>query len=138
MIRGMTILLTCQLIGEMLTRLLHLGVPGPVLGFAGLVVALMVLSARGDIDDSLISQSDLGRVSTILLSCLSLLFVPAGVGVIRHLGVLGAHGIAIAAAVAISTVVTMIVTVWTFVLVRRLTDRRRDGEASETEDETCR
>lgn len=138
MIRGITILLTCQLIGEVLARGLHLGVPGPVLGFGGLVIALLVLSARGDIDDSLVSTSDLGRVSTGLLSCLSLLFVPAGVGVIRHLGVLGAHGIAIALAVVLSTVVTMIATVWTFVLVRRLTDRRRDGEAGETEGETCR
>jgi putative effector of murein hydrolase LrgA (UPF0299 family) len=128
MIRGITILLTCQLIGEMLTRVLHLGVPGPVLGFAGLVAILLVLSARGDIDDSLVSASDLGRVSNVLLSCLSLLFVPAGVGVIRHLGVIGAHGIAMAAAVALSTVVTMIATVWTFVLVRRFTERRRaDG-----------
>jgi putative effector of murein hydrolase LrgA (UPF0299 family) len=136
MIRGFTILLTCQLIGEMLTRVLHLGVPGPVLGFAGLVVVLLVLSARGDIDDSLVSASDLGRVSTVLLSCLSLLFVPAGVGVIRHLGVIGAHGIAMAAAVALSTVITMIATVYTFVFVRRLTERRR-GSAEE-EDAACR
>jgi putative effector of murein hydrolase LrgA (UPF0299 family) len=126
MIRGITILLAFQLAGELLSRILHLGVPGPVIGFAGLVIALLAFSGRGDVDDSLVASSDLGRVANGLLSALSLLFVPAGVGVIRHLGVVGAHGIAIAVAVVVSTAVTMIATVFTFVFVRRLIERHFD------------
>ena len=42
-----------------------------------------------------------------LLANLSLLFVPAGVGVVQKLDLIAAHGIAIIAVLAVSVVVTL-------------------------------
>jgi len=57
-----------------------------------------------------------------LLSHLSLLFVPAGVGVVQHLDVLGRYGIALAAALLGSTVAAMVATALTFVAVAKWFD----------------
>ena len=48
---------------------------------------------------------------------------PAGVGVIQNLGVLGEYGAALAAALLVSTVLTLGVTVWVFAGVSRLLER---------------
>jgi holin-like protein len=72
-----TLLLVYQLTGEILVRLLGLPIPGPVLGMVMLFVTLMI---RGNAPDSL------SEASSALLSHLSLLFVPAGVGMMTHFG----------------------------------------------------
>ena len=61
----------------------------------------------------MIFPSLLGRVlpaSAPLLERLSLLFVPAGVGVIEYLDVLRREWLAIGGAIIVSTVLTMLVT----------------------------
>lgn len=70
---GLTVLLVCQLIGDVLARLSGLPVPGPVLGMVLLLVCLLV---RGQVPPGL------DTVTTTVLSHLSLLFVPAGVGIV--------------------------------------------------------
>jgi holin-like protein len=55
-----------------------------------------------------------------LLSHLSLLFVPAGVGVMLHFGRLGQEWLALVVALVVSTVITIAVTA----LVMRLLQRR--------------
>jgi holin-like protein len=62
-----------------------------------------------------------------LLANLSLLFVPAGVGVVQKLDLIAAHGIAIAVVLAISVVVTLLVTVATFLAASRWLARRRSA-----------
>ena len=47
-----------------------------------------------------------------LLSHLSLLFIPAGVGVVMHLKAIREEGLAIAVALAVSTLVGLAVTAW--------------------------
>ena len=59
-----------------------------------------------------------------LLAHLSLLFIPAGVGVVQKLDLLAEHGIAIALILAVSVVVTLLVTVVTFLVASRLMARR--------------
>src|SRR5579859_1548707 len=76
MIESLALILLCQLIGEVLVRLLHLPVPGPVIGM-GLLFAGLVL--RGG------PPEKLEQTAGGLLSHLSLLFVPAGVGIMLHL-----------------------------------------------------
>jgi holin-like protein len=95
------VLLTCQLAGEVLTRLLHLPVPGPVLGMVILFCALLV---RGSV------PADLGVVTGELLQNLSLLFVPAGVGVMLHAGLLAQNWLAISIALLVSAAITIAVT----------------------------
>ena len=96
-----TILLACQLAGEVIARLLGLPVPGPVLGMVILFVALAI---RGHVPD------DVGVVTGGLLQNLSLLFVPAGVGVMLHAGLLVQNWLAVSAALMASVVITIAVT----------------------------
>ena len=127
MVRGFFILLLFQLVGEVLARGLSLPAPGPVVGLALLVAALSVSRAWRPFDDEALARSELGQTAEILLRSLSLLFVPAGVGVVQYLGLLQAQGVALAAALVVSTLSTLIATVGVFVLVKRLIGRR--GEA---------
>ena len=50
---------------------------------------------------------------------LSLLFVPAAVGVVQQAGLIAANWLAIAAALVVSTLLTLVVTVYTFRIVAR-------------------
>lgn len=111
MILPIAILLLCQLIGESLTRGLALPVPGPVLGMALLLVGCLLsprLAAR-------VMPTAQG-----LLVHLSLLFVPAGVGVISHLDVLGGAGPALLLVLVISTALALVASVLTFVVIAEL------------------
>jgi holin-like protein len=96
-----TVLLACQLVGEVVTRLLNLPVPGPVLGMMVLFCGLVV---RGHV------PHDLGAVTGELLQNLSLLFVPAGVGVMLHANLLADNWLALSLALVLSATVTIIVT----------------------------
>ncbi len=105
MLNALTLLFSCQLAGEVLVRTLGLTFPGPVLGM-GLIFALLLY--RGH------SGASLDAVGDTLLRNLSLLFVPAAVGVVQQAGLIAANWLAIFAAISVSTVLTLIVTVYTF------------------------
>ncbi|MDK9697625.1 MAG: CidA/LrgA family protein [Siculibacillus sp.] len=120
MVAGFAMLILCQLIGEVTVRGLGLPVPGPVLGLVILVLAAAAMR-RGSGDDRFVDPAaPLGRVADGLLSILALLFVPAGVGVVQYLGLLGEHATAIGVALVASTVITLLATVATFLAIRRL------------------
>jgi holin-like protein len=127
MIRGFFILLAFQLVGEVAARGLALPAPGPVVGLALLVVALSLYERWHPLDEEALAESDLSKAASGLLAALPLLFVPAGVGVVQYLGLLREHGLALAAALVVSTVATLIATVGVFLLVKRLTGAK--GEA---------
>jgi holin-like protein len=127
MIRGFFILLAFQLVGEVLARGLALPAPGPVIGLALLVVALGLYDRWRPLDEETLAASDVGQAARGLLAALPLLFVPAGVGVVQHLGLLREQGLALAAALVISTVATLLATLGVFLLVKRLTGSK--GEA---------
>jgi holin-like protein len=126
MTRGFFILIAFQLVGEVLARGLNLPAPGPVIGLAALVVALSLARRWRPFDEEALAASDLGQAARGLLAALPLLFVPAGVGVVQYLGLLRDHGLALAAAIVVSTVATLIATVGVFLLVKRLA-RARDA-----------
>ncbi len=100
MLLGVAVLLAYQLVGETLVMLLALPLPGPVAGMLLLLVTLMV---RG-------GGAPLGDAANLLLSHLSLLFVPAGVGVMVHFHRLGEEGVAIVMALVLSTFATLVAT----------------------------
>lgn len=129
MIASLTLILICQLIGEVFVRALRLPLPGPVVGLVLLLILLLLRDrftwlSRGPLNDGGVENASRG-----LLANLSLLFVPAGVGVVQKLDLLAAHGIAIVAALAISVVVTLLATVATFLVASRLMARGRQGDA---------
>lgn len=112
MILNVAILLMFQLAGEVTARALGLTVPGPVLGMVFLLVAFLALPRIA----AMVRPTAQG-----LLQHLSLLFVPAGVGVVGHLDRLGAQGGPILVAIVASTVLAIVVGVLTFIGVARLT-----------------
>ena len=112
-------LLVCQLAGETIARLAGLPVPGPVLG---MVLLFVLLSIRGAVPE------DLAKVAGGLLAHLSLLFVPAGVGVILHLSRIEAEWPAILVALVVSTWATLAVGAGTMRLVSRLTGAPDDED----------
>jgi holin-like protein len=115
MLRGLAVLLVFQLAGEVLTHLLELPVPGPVVG---MVLLLLALELR------LPQRDGLRAASGGLLATLSLLFVPAGVGIVQHLPRLGAEWPALAASLLVSTAATVAATGW---IAARLLRRGRAG-----------
>jgi putative effector of murein hydrolase LrgA (UPF0299 family) len=125
MLNALALLLVCQLAGEAITRGLALPLPGPVVGLVIVLVALFIARRGGRVDAATVDSTSLGVVSNNLLACLGVLFVPAGVGVIQHLQLLGQHGAALFVTLLLSTVLTMIVTVWVFVAVSRWIEGKR-------------
>ena len=113
MTRHLTVLLAFQLIGEVAARALHLPLPGPVIGMALLFVALLAVPRLAAITPT----------ARVLLANLSLLFVPAGVGVVGHLDTFGTQGPALAVAIVGSTVLAILAGVGTFLGVARLMRR---------------
>jgi holin-like protein len=101
MINALATLLVFQLLGEALAFGLRLPVPGPVLGLS---LLLLVLWLRPGLLEPM-KPTALG-----LLQHLSLLFVPAGVGVMLHLQRLGDEALAIGVALVLSTLVGLLVT----------------------------
>jgi holin-like protein len=111
MLTSISALLGCQLTGEIVVRLLDLPIPGPVLG---LVIMLAGLALRGGAPD------DLRNTANGLLKHLSLLFVPAGVGVMLHFERIGAEWLALIGAVVLSTWATIAVSAVVFRIVARI------------------
>jgi putative effector of murein hydrolase LrgA (UPF0299 family) len=94
----LTVIFCCQLIGELLVVASGLSVPGPVIGMILLFIGLLV---RGSIPD------DLAPVADSLLTHLSLLFVPAGVGIMLHARLLASELIPITVSLVASTILTI-------------------------------
>ncbi len=116
---ALTLILVAQLAGEVAVRGLGIAVPGPVLGMA-LLLGIMVLSGP--------ARRIVQPVGEGILRHLSLLFVPAGVGVVGHLDQLGAQGLAVLLALVVSTVLAIAVGALTFVAVARFTADSAGGE----------
>jgi putative effector of murein hydrolase LrgA (UPF0299 family) len=99
-LRGLAWLLTMQSLGELASRGLGLPFPGPVIGMLLLLLALRWPVVREPV----------AACASFLLSHLSLLFVPVGVGVMTHLGLLSQYGLRMLLVVVLSTWVGLAVT----------------------------
>ncbi len=119
MLAGLTWLLIYQCIGEILVRWTGLPVPGPVVGMVLLFVTLLAKQA---------APASLQTAASGLLSHLSLLFVPAGVGVMLHFHRVASEWLPIVVSLVVSTVLAMAVTA---LVMRHLLARqdRRDADA---------
>ncbi|MFT5176558.1 MAG: holin-like protein [Gammaproteobacteria bacterium] len=98
---GITLLLVFQLVGEIGVLALRMPVPGPVLGMLLLFVTLLLRQR---------TSKSLATASTALLSHLSLLFVPAGVGMMIHFDRIFAERLPLSLTLVLSTLITMAAT----------------------------
>lgn len=117
MLEYFTLILLCQLAGEFAVGALEVSVPGPVLGMILLFVFLVI---RGSIPE------DLSKVAAGLLNNLSLMFVPAGVGVMVHFKLLGSDAVPISISLIVSTLLTVAVTA----LIMSKLNKRGDDQSS--------
>jgi holin-like protein len=117
---GFTWLLVFQCAGEALVRLAGLPIPGPVAGMALLFSALLL---RGR------APRALAAAAGSLGQHLSLLFVPAGVGVMMYVGQVTEEWLPIVAALLVSTVLAIAATALTFAWLVR---RQRNAQAQDT------
>ena len=101
-LRGLAWLLALQSLGELLARGLGLPFPGPVVGMLLLLLALQWQPVRQPV----------AACADFLLSHLSLLFVPVGVGVMTHLGLIGQYGGRMLVVIVLSTWIGLAVTAW--------------------------
>lgn len=101
MIGTLATLLVFQAIGEGLAYALSLPIPGPVIG---MVLLLLYLMMKDD------AAARLAPTSMELLRHLSLLFVPAGVGIMVHARLIAAEWLPIVVALVVSTVISISVT----------------------------
>lgn len=111
MIGALSRLLVFQLIGETIARAFDAPIPGPVIGMV--LLFLMLLLQDGP-------DEDMHRTTGYLLQHLSLLFVPAGVGVILYFQLLAAAWWPLVVSLVVSTFLSIAVTA----LVLRMLIRR--------------
>ena len=127
MIASLTLILLAQLLGEGLARSAGLPIPGPVLGMA-LMLVFLVLRDRPALRLPRIlpmplTDGTLESTARGLLSNLSLMFVPAGAGIVGRLDVVQSQGVRLAIVVVLSTAAALMATVLVFLWVARLTAR---------------
>ena len=125
MIASLSLILLCQLAGEVFVRALALPLPGPVVGLVLLLSLLVARDRFAVLATGTLQGGGVENASRVLLAHLSLLFVPAGVGVVQKLDLIAAHGIAIVVVLLVSVVVTLLATVTTFLAVSRAMTRGR-------------
>jgi holin-like protein len=115
-IPGLLVLLGCQLAGEFVVRLLDVPVPGPVVGMV-LLLGLLQLHEPSP-------GSGLVRVCEGLLRHLQLLFVPAGVGVVQYLSVIGASAVPLVVGLLVSWLAALATTAAVALLLLEVVRRK--------------
>lgn len=117
MLAALATLLVFQCLGEGLSYLFNIPVPGPVIGMLLLLAYLRLRPA---------SVAALEATALELLRHLSLLFVPAGVGIMVSASALHGDVVAVVLSVAIST--TLAITVTALVMRAMLRRQRRPSD----------
>ena len=118
MISALALILAGQLLGETIAYVTGLPIPGPVIGMA-LMVLYLALRQKFPFLAKPAGEGALEKAGHGLLANLSLLFVPAGVGIVQRLDLISHHVFALATALIVSTVAALVVGVFVFRFVAR-------------------
>lgn len=119
MISGLVQLFLWQGVGELVSKFVLPGIPGPVLG---LLALLAYLAMTGD------ENTNLAAVADAFRQHLGLLFVPASVGVVLFLPDLKTHALAVSTALLVSVVITIGVTAIVLKVFWYLSLKRNKGQ----------
>ena len=106
MLRSIFVIFFFQLLGEFIKKFFEMRIPGPVIGLILLLVTLIFLKKFKK--TAIVNlKTDVINTSNYILSYLSLLFVPIGVGVVMHLSYLDNNLFRVLIIVFISTILTI-------------------------------
>ena len=117
MINGFIILIALQLLGEAISTLLSIPIPGSVIGMVILLCGLIIKKSISE---------DLSIAADGLIKYIGLLFVPAGAGVSLYLDLIAEEWLMIIVASFTSTVLTLLSAAFIFkALSKRNTEEAR-------------
>lgn len=114
-VRAITLLLCCQLAGEVIVAALRqlapsFTFPGPVVGMA--LLFLILIWRRGP-------EPSVEATGGVILRNLSLLFVPATVGIVQHGQLIAQYGLVLLVSLVVSLTMTLVVTAGVFQFVAK-------------------
>ena len=91
-------------LGEIISRMISLPIPGPVIGMLILFILLYF---------NFIRVNSIQLFSELLLSNLAFFFIPPGVGLISAMDTLAGNWLKLIAVIIITTILTIVTTGWT-------------------------
>ncbi|PYG88767.1 holin-like protein [Ruminiclostridium sufflavum DSM 19573] len=115
LLRQFLIVLIICFLGEVLNKVVHIPLPGSIIGMLLLFVCLLL---------GIIKLEMIEEISRFLLDHLAFFFIPAGVGLIAYAGILKRNLIPILVICFATTFLVMIVTGWTVQIIKRRLKRR--------------
>ena len=98
MLKGIITLLVFQFLGECISKLFKLLVPGPVIGMILLVIFLIIKKS---------SFESLDHAVSLHLRYLPLLFIPAAMGIITQVSILSKEFLAISVSLILGTIIAL-------------------------------
>lgn len=106
MVNALAALIGAQLVGELLRQLLHLPLPGPVIGMFILAVGLLLRHSGTPKP----GRPAMTGVAEALIANMGLLFVPAGVGIVTESHLLREYWLSILVGLVASTILGLLAT----------------------------
>ena len=124
MLRSFFIILLYQLMGETIQKFFNIIIPGPVIGLVLLLVTFVFIKKFKD-KKVLQIKKDVIKTGNIIVSHLSLLFIPIGVGVVMHISYLGENLFQVFAVIVIGTLLTVAFTAKIMELLNKVTLKKK-------------
>ena len=124
MLRSFFIILLYQLVGETIQKFFNIIIPGPVIGLVLLLITFIFIKKFKD-KKVLQIKKDVIKTGNIIVSHLSLLFIPIGVGVVMHISYLGENLFQVFAVIVIGTLLTVAFTAKIMKLLNKITLKKK-------------
>jgi holin-like protein len=109
LLRQFLIILVICFIGEVLNKVVHIPLPGSIIGMILLFICLI---------SGIIKLEKIEEISRFLIDHLAFFFIPAGVGLMAYAGILKNSILPIMVICFVTTFVVMIVTGWTIQIIK--------------------
>jgi holin-like protein len=109
LLRQFLIILIVCFTGEVLSKVVHIPLPGSIIGMILLFICLI---------SGILKLEMIEEISKFLLDHLAFFFIPAGVGLLAYVGILKENLMPILVICFITTFLVMIVTGWTVQLIK--------------------
>ena len=124
MLRSFFIILLYQLVGETIQKFFNIIIPGPVIGLVLLLITFIFIKKFKD-KKVLQIKKDVIKTGNIIVSHLSVLFIPIGVGVVMHISYLGENLFQVFAVIVIGTLLTVAFTAKIMELLNKVTLKKK-------------
>lgn len=109
LLRQFLIILFICFIGEVLNKVVHIPLPGSIIGMVLLFICLLT---------GVIKLEMIEEISKFLLDHLAFFFIPAGVGLMGYIGILSANLLPFLVICIVTTILVMIVTGYTVQIIK--------------------